>query len=58
MERLKELGASFAKYSTDFKGPAPPAEAARDVMNVVYAASLEKGDGGSFVSHFGNKRWM
>jgi hypothetical protein len=52
------MGAAFVMYAPDSKWPAPFQEAARDVMNVAYRASVEKGDGGTFVSHTGTKRWL
>ncbi|TVY39599.1 putative oxidoreductase [Lachnellula subtilissima] len=57
-QRLNDLGAKFASYAPSFKGPVSPEEAVRDIMSLVYGASLEKGDGGSFVSHRGTKRWI
>jgi len=56
--KLSEFGAKFMVYAPNFTGPVPPEESVRDVMNVVDNASLEKGDGGSFISHMGNKRWL
>ncbi|KAJ5200192.1 hypothetical protein N7491_009008 [Penicillium cf. griseofulvum] len=51
------LGA-FARYAPDFKGPSPPEAAVKDVISVMEKASVEGGDGGSFVSHFGNQQWL
>ncbi|KAJ5952400.1 uncharacterized protein N7479_010813 [Penicillium vulpinum] len=51
------LGA-FARYAPDFKGPTPPETAVKDVISVIEKASAKGGDGGSFVSHFGNQRWL
>lgn len=39
-------------------GPSTPTEAAGQVLKVVYDFSLEKGNGGAFVSHFGTKQWL
>jgi NAD(P)-dependent dehydrogenase (short-subunit alcohol dehydrogenase family) len=66
MERLTEeqkqgfanLGPKFAKYAPHFKGPITPEESANHVLSVIRNASVEKGDGGSFVSHFGNQQWL
>jgi len=52
------LPAKFAKYAPHFRGPITPEESVKAVMNVVANASIEKGDGGAFVSHFGNKQWL
>ena len=57
-KRIGILSEKFMTYAPDFKGPAPPETSAMEVMNVVYNASLQKGSGGSFVSHVGPKRWM
>ncbi|RJE22141.1 Short chain dehydrogenase [Aspergillus sclerotialis] len=60
-EQMKSLSGMFAKfveYAPHFKGPSTPESAARDVISVMHKASVEKGDGGSFVSHFGNKQWI
>jgi len=56
--RLQALGAKFMRYAPNFTGPVPPEDSVRDLLKVVDAASLEKGSGGSFVSHFGNKQWL
>jgi len=48
----------FMKYAPHFKGPITPEESVGLVMKVIESKSVEKGDGGSFVSHFGNKQWL
>jgi NAD(P)-dependent dehydrogenase (short-subunit alcohol dehydrogenase family) len=55
---LQSLFGKFAQYAPHFKGPATPEEATRDVINVWENASIEKGDGGAFVSHLGSKQWL
>lgn len=50
------LGA-FVEYAPNFKGPVPPEAAVKDVISVIEKASLKTGDGGSFVSHYGNQQW-
>lgn len=57
-KRLQELGAKFLEYAPHFTGPVPPERSVIDVLEVAYGASWENGDGGSFVSHFGTKRWL
>lgn len=49
---------NIMKHSPGFKGSVPPEEASRDVLNLAYVASSEEGDSGSFVDHWGTKRWM
>lgn len=48
----------FVEYAPHFTGPSTPNAAIKDVISVIDKASVEKGDGGSFVSHFGNKQWI
>jgi hypothetical protein len=48
----------FQKYSPTFKGPDTPPESIKAVLSVVEKSSIEKGDGGAYLSHFGNKRWI
>ena len=48
----------FQKRAPQFKGAVSPEVAVKDVMKVVEDASLEKGDGGAFLSHHGNKEWL
>ena len=48
----------FAEYAPDFTGPITPRESVGRVLSVIDKASVEGGDGGSFVSHFGNKQWL
>lgn len=42
----------------DWKGPLTPTESAELVLKVLYDSSLEKGHGGAFLSHWGNKQWL
>lgn len=48
----------FAAYAPHFKGPEAIDVAIRDVLSVIYKSSVENGDGGSFVSQFGTKKWI
>ncbi|KAI1738245.1 hypothetical protein F4680DRAFT_467711 [Xylaria scruposa] len=48
----------YYRYSPNFKGPITPKESIEAVLSVVENASIEKGDGGRFLSHFGNKQWL
>ncbi|GAB1317990.1 hypothetical protein MFIFM68171_08200 [Madurella fahalii] len=56
--KLEDVFAKFTKYAPHFTGPARPEDAVRDVISVWDRASVENGDGGSFVSHQGNKQWL
>ncbi|KAK5046285.1 hypothetical protein LTR84_008428 [Exophiala bonariae] len=51
---VKDLQVAFP----DWKGPLTPTESADLVLKVLYDSSLEKGHGGSFLSHWGNKQWL
>ncbi|RCI12732.1 hypothetical protein L249_1065 [Ophiocordyceps polyrhachis-furcata BCC 54312] len=60
-EQMKSLGGlvqKFMQYAPHFTGPATPEAAIKDVISVWERASVENGDGGSYVSHHGNKQWL
>ncbi|KAI0453336.1 NAD(P)-binding protein [Xylaria acuta] len=44
--RIDVMAESYIRYSPNFMGPITPTE------------SIENGDGGRFLSHFGNKKWL
>ncbi len=52
------LAAKFVQAYPHFKGPISPEESVKSVLAVVENASVERGDGGSYVSHYGNKQWL
>ncbi|RWA05542.1 hypothetical protein EKO27_g9556 [Xylaria grammica] len=56
--RLEGMLAKFGEYAPGFKGPITPTESVKAVLSVVENASIAKGDGGRFLSHFGNKQWL
>ncbi|PFH62258.1 hypothetical protein XA68_14389 [Ophiocordyceps unilateralis] len=58
MQSLGGLVQKFMQYAPHFSGPAAPEAAVRDVISVWERASVENGDGGSYVSHHGNKQWL
>ncbi|KAL9028868.1 MAG: hypothetical protein Q9196_002822 [Gyalolechia fulgens] len=58
MKGMMALGAKFAAYAPHFTAPIQRDESARQVLKLLKNASLEKGDGGSFISHLGNKQWL
>ena len=49
---------AFATYAPHFQRPLTTEESVKAVMGVVDKASIEKGDGGAFVSHLGTKQWL
>ncbi|KAL6855664.1 hypothetical protein J3F83DRAFT_764230 [Trichoderma novae-zelandiae] len=60
-EQMERVGGMFQKFvlnNPDFKGPAKPEAAVKDVIAVWENASIEGGSGGSYVSHHGNKKWL
>jgi len=56
--KLGELLGKFGDYAPDFQGPSSPESAVKDVISVYEKASVENGDGGTYVSHYGNKQWL
>ncbi|PYH46711.1 NAD(P)-binding protein [Aspergillus saccharolyticus JOP 1030-1] len=58
MQGLMAMLGSFAEYAPHFKGPASTEAAVKDVLAVMEKASVEKGDVGTFVSHYGNQQWL
>jgi hypothetical protein len=56
--RMQALFGKLMSYAPSFTGPVPPEQSVSEIMSLVYGASLEKGNGGSFVSHLGTKRWL
>lgn len=51
------MGAKFAEYAPDFKGPIGAKESVEIVASVIVKATVDS-LGGQFVSHFGNKQWL
>ncbi|KAI0114578.1 NAD(P)-binding protein [Hypoxylon sp. NC0597] len=58
LQSLEKMMRKFGEYAPHFKGPIMPDESVKSILNVINNASVERGDGGSFVSHFGNKQWI
>ncbi|KAK7431784.1 hypothetical protein QQZ08_001724 [Neonectria magnoliae] len=56
--KLQGMMAKFMEYAPHFKGPSTVEECVKDVLSVANNASLEKGDGGAFLSHHGDKQWI
>ncbi|KAI5863713.1 NAD(P)-binding protein [Durotheca rogersii] len=52
------MAAKFATYAPNFKGGITTEESVNLVLKVINNASVERGDGGSFVSQFGNRQWL
>ncbi|KAF2235985.1 NAD(P)-binding protein [Viridothelium virens] len=58
IEGGKAMAAQFKEYAPDFSGPISPQTSVEMVMRVLEEKSVEKGDGGRFVSHKGDQRWL
>ena len=58
MKAAMAMGAKFAAYAPHFKGAIQPDESVRSLLKILQNASIAKGDGGSFISHLGNKQWL
>lgn len=58
MKGMMAMGAKFAAYAPHMKGPIQPDESVDRMLKLLTNASIEKGDGGTFISHLGNKQWL
>jgi NAD(P)-dependent dehydrogenase (short-subunit alcohol dehydrogenase family) len=57
-KKLGGIGAKFAAYAPHFTAPITPEESVKAVLEVMKNLSLENGNAGAFVSHYGNKQWL
>ena len=48
----------FAIYAPDLEVLMPPGESVNNPLGLIKSASIEKGDGGSYISNLGNKQWL
>ncbi|KAI0120153.1 NAD(P)-binding protein [Nemania sp. FL0031] len=58
IQAVKGMMGKFLAYAPHFKGPVKPTSAVGDVINVMGQATIEKGNSGDVLSHWGNKRWL
>ncbi len=58
LEVMSGMLEKFKKYSPGFKGPDTPTDSVKAVLSVIEKCSLENGDGGKAISHFGTKKWV
>ena len=58
MKKVMGMFGKFQAYAPHFTGPSTPESSVKDMMSVIEKASIAAGDGGSFVSHLGNKQWL
>ncbi|OTB02393.1 hypothetical protein M426DRAFT_13538 [Hypoxylon sp. CI-4A] len=55
---LQRMMGNFKQYAPHFEGPITPKESVENILDVINRASVLRGWGGAFVSHFGNKQWI
>lgn len=48
----------FQEYEPSFKGPDTPEDSIKAVLSVIEKSSVEGGQSGGYLSHFGTKRWL
>ena len=58
MQKFASFGAKIQSLYPHFKGMISPEESIKAMIEVIEKASVENGDGGSFVSHLGTKQWV
>ncbi|PNP84185.1 hypothetical protein FNYG_02873 [Fusarium nygamai] len=58
LQGVRDMVAAFKGYAPHWEGAISPEESATAVLSVIDKASIEAGNGGSFVSHYGNKQWL
>lgn len=52
---MKSMLSKFSAYAPDWKGPITPEQSVSLMQSVIANASIEKGNGGDFISHLGNQ---
>ncbi len=50
------MAAKSTAYTLHLEAPMTPEEPVSTILALIRSASMKKGDGGSFVSHLGNKQ--
>lgn len=54
----KDTAGKFKAYAPHFAGPITAQESVDLMLKVFERSSIENGNGGTFVSQFGNKQWL
>jgi len=57
-QKLAEISGKFKLYAPHFTGPDTAEVAIRQMLSVINRSSVKAGDGGSWVSQYGNKQWL
>lgn len=52
------MAGKFAAYAPHFTAPDTPQESVNTMLKLFERSSIENGNGGTFVSHLGNKQWL
>ena len=58
MIAFQDMASKFAAYAQHATAPITTQESVSLMLNLFERSSIEKGNGGAFVSHFGNKQWL
>lgn len=58
MAGLAGFAGNLSSYAPDFQGPITPEQSVQHIRSTWEKASIANGFGGSFVSHFGTKKWV
>jgi NAD(P)-dependent dehydrogenase (short-subunit alcohol dehydrogenase family) len=57
-QAMGQLMVKFKSYAPDFTGPTTPEVSIGQMLSVIDGASVQAGNGGAFLSQFGNKQWL
>ncbi|KAK3326922.1 hypothetical protein B0T19DRAFT_148903 [Cercophora scortea] len=58
LQGFLEMGHKFTLYNPDFKDMDQPVDSIKAILSLVDKCSIENGDSGRYLSHFGNRRWV
>lgn len=58
MKAFQDVVGKFAAYAPHFTGPITPQESVNLMLKLFEKSSISNGNGGTFVSQFGNKQWL
>lgn len=58
MKGFQDMAGKFAAYAPHFTAPDTPQESVNTMLKLFERSSIENGNGGTFVSHLGNKQWL
>ncbi|CAF9927542.1 MAG: hypothetical protein ALECFALPRED_003738 [Alectoria fallacina] len=58
MKAAQDMAIKFAAYAPHFTAASTPQESVNDMLKLFERSSIKNGNGGTFVSHLGNKQWL